>query len=368
MSLEHARVLAGRGRRSGLPVIVAVHSTTLGQAVGGCRLSVYADWRDGLEDALRLSAAMTAKAALAGLPNGGGKTVVALPPGVVPDRRAVLHDVADVIESLGGDYATGPDVGTGPDDMVTIGERTRHVFCRPERAGGSGDSSPATAAGVLASLRAVVADRFGSPDLAGRSFAVLGVGRVGGHVLRLLADAGARVVAADVDPSRRTVAASSGAAWTDPRGCLTAEVDVLVPAALGGVLTAATVPALRCAAVAGPANNQLDRPETADLLHERGILWAPDVVVSAGGIVHAVAAELHREPAERVAARVTGIGDTLTGILNAARETSCTPAAAAARLAAFLVDPPMVTTVRTGLGGAALDGLFEDVAEGAGGR
>ncbi|MBW6440196.1 amino acid dehydrogenase [Actinoplanes hulinensis] len=334
MSLEHVRVVAEKGPRSGFPVIVAVHSTALGQAIGGCRLSVYADWRDGLEDALRLSAAMTAKAALAGLPNGGGKTVVALPAGVVPDRRAVLHDVADVIESLGGDYATGPDVGTGPDDMVTIGERTPYVFCRGH------DSSPGTAAGVLAALRAVVADRFGSHDLAGRSFAVLGVGRVGGHVLRLLAEAGARVVAADVDPSRRTVADSFGAAWTDPHGCLTAEVDVLVPAALGGVLTPETVPELRCAAVAGPANNQLDRPGTAALLHERGILWAPDVVVSAGGIIHAIATELHREAPDRVAARIGGIGDTLTRILDAARETSSTPAEAAARLAGWLVDYP----------------------------
>ncbi|GAA0472670.1 leucine dehydrogenase [Actinoplanes capillaceus] len=334
MSLEHVRVVAERGPRSGFPVIVAVHSTALGQAIGGCRLSVYADWRDGLEDALRLSAAMTAKAALAGLPNGGGKTVVALPAGVTPDRRAVLHDVADVIESLGGDYATGPDVGTGPDDMVTIGERTPYVFCRGY------DSSPGTAAGVLAALRAVVADRFGSHDLAGRSFAVLGVGRVGGHVLRLLAEAGARVVASDVDPSRRSVADSFGAAWTDPHGCLTAEVDVLVPAALGGVLTGETVPELRCAAVAGPANNQLDRPGTAALLHERGILWAPDVVVSAGGIIHAIGTELHRETPDRVAARIGGIGDTLTRILDAARETSSTPAEAAARLAGWLVDYP----------------------------
>ena len=382
MPLNHQRVVVERGARTGFPIVVAVHSTALGPAIGGCRLAVYRDWRDGLDDALRLSAAMTAKAALAGLPHGGGKTVVALPGELsgAGARRAVLHDVADVIESLGGVYTTGPDVGTGPDDMAIIGERTAHVFCRPSAplsaptghapagrasggsasngrasggrasggrasgdnapgtaSGGSGDSSPATAAGVVAALRAVVADRFGSADLAGRSFAVLGVGRVGTHVVRLLTAEGARVLASDVDAARRTVAISHGATWTDPQTCRTAEVDVLVPAALGGILTPATVPGLRCAAVAGPANNQLDTAATAGLLHERGILWAPDVVVSAGGIIHAVASELHHESPAQVAARIDAIGDTLAGILEAARETGSTPAVAASRLADFLI-------------------------------
>ncbi|GIE35642.1 leucine dehydrogenase [Actinoplanes italicus] len=336
----HQRVVVERGMRSGYPVVVAVHSTALGQALGGCRLAVYPDWRAGLDDALRLSEAMTAKTALAGLPNGGGKTVVVLPPdGREADRRAILHDVGDVIQGLGGIYATGPDVGTGPDDMEIIGDRTDHVLCR------SADSSPGTAAGAVAALRAVVADRFGSPSLEGRSCAVLGVGRVGTHLVESLTAAGARVIASDVDASRRTAVESLGATWTDPRGCLTAEVDVLVPAALGGLLTAATVPALRCAAVAGPANNQLDRPETADLLHEAGILWAPDVVVSAGGIIHAVATELHRETPEQVAARIDGIGHTLSGILDAARETSSTPAAAATRLVDFLIGETAVPTL-----------------------
>jgi glutamate dehydrogenase/leucine dehydrogenase len=334
MSLSHQRVVVERGTRSGLPIIVAVHSTALGQAVGGCRLAVYSDWRDGLDDALRLSAAMTSKTALAGLPNGGGKTVVALPGDRPVERRAVLHDVGDVIEGLGGSYATGPDVGTGPADMAVIGERTSHVLGR------DGDPTSGTAAGVLASLQAVLADRFGSPDPAGRSFAVLGVGRVGAQVVRLLTATGGRVVCSDVDASRRTVAESLGAAWTDPRTCLTAEVDVLVPAALGGLLTPATVPALRCAAVAGPANNQLDEPATADLLHARGILWAPDVVVSAGGIIQAIATGLHREEPLEVAARISGIGETLAGILEAARETSSTPAAAASRLADWLIGSP----------------------------
>ena len=164
----HERLAVERGPESGFPIIVAVHSTVLGQAIGGCRVATYPDWRDGVADALRLSAAMTEKAALAGLPHGGGKTVIALPPGAVKSPAA-LRDAGALIESLGGGYATGPDVGTGPDDMVTIGERTRHVFCRPPEAGGSGDSSPATAAGTIAALRAVLAHRFGDASPAGGS-------------------------------------------------------------------------------------------------------------------------------------------------------------------------------------------------------
>ena len=339
-ALPHERVVIERGRRSGLPIVIAVHSTALGPAIGGCRLAGYPDWRGGLADALRLSAAMSEKAALAGLPHGGGKTVVALPAGRVldaADRRTVLHDVGDAIAALDGTYVTGPDVGTGPDDMLTIGERTPHAMCRPESSGGSGDSSPHTAAGVVAALRAVCQDRFGSPDLAGRRFAVLGLGSVGARVTRELATAGATLVVGDTDDGKRPLAAECRATWTSPEDCLTAEVDVLVPAALGGLLTPATVAALRCAAVAGPANNQLDAPGTADLLHRRGILWAPDVIVSAGGIIHATAVELRHETAAQAAARVAGIADTLTGILRAARASGASPAEVARRRVERLV-------------------------------
>ncbi|HEX5204136.1 MAG TPA: amino acid dehydrogenase [Actinoplanes sp.] len=326
----HQRVIVRRGPESGLPIIVAVHSTARGPAIGGCRMAAYPDWRDGLDDALRLSAAMTTKCALAGLPHGGGKTVIVLPPGAAePARTAALHDAGTTIEELAGAYATGPDVGTGPDDMAVIGERTEHVFCRPAEAGGSGDSSPATAAGTIAALRALCEFRFGSPDLSRRSFAVLGLGRVGARVARLLADAGAELTVSDIDDSKRP----ENVAWTDPGKCLAAEVDVLVPAALGGLLTPRTVPTLRCRAIAGPANNQLDWESTAALLHDRGIVWAPDAVVSAGGIIHATAVELRHEPPARAMARVEAIGDTLGRVLRAAATDGIPPAEAAARLA-----------------------------------
>ncbi|MEU8817993.1 Glu/Leu/Phe/Val dehydrogenase dimerization domain-containing protein [Actinoplanes sp. NPDC048796] len=429
----HERVVIRRGAESGLPIIVAVHSTALGQALGGCRMKAYSQWRDGLEDALRLSAAMSEKCALAGMPHGGGKTVIVTPAHDF-DRTAALHDAGTVIEELAGLYATGPDVGTGPADMVTIADRTRHVFCRPTTHGGSGDSSPATAFGTVAALKAVCAKLSGqSPaapltsnpaaapssgrnawaapssghaasgpssghaasgpssghaasgpssghhtasapssgrnaggrvlsgpnatggtidvgdvgdvrdvrddGLAGRSFAVLGLGHVGERVARLLAEAGAKLVVSDIDPARREVAAELGATWATPEECLTAEVDVLVPAALGGLLTPAMVPALRCRAVAGPANNQLDAPATAGLLHERGILWAPDYVVSAGGVLRATAVELHHETPAQVTARLNGIASTLTGIFAAAERDGVTPAAAAANEARRRMNP-----------------------------
>jgi glutamate dehydrogenase/leucine dehydrogenase len=310
---QHERVIISTGARSGLPVILALHSTALGQALGGCRLKHYGRWEDGLADALRLSAAMSDKCAAAGLPNGGGKTVVVLPPGD-PSlvRRAALLDVGDAIEALRGRYATGPDVGTGPADMDTIAERTRHVFCRPVEHGGSGDSSGHTADGIVAALRALPS---------GRSFAVVGLGNVGADVARQLraADPHATLVVADVDASKRALATELGAAWMSPDEALRAEVDVLVPAALGGILTPATVPQLRCGAICGPANNQLDAPPTATLLHERGILWVPDFVASAGGVVYATAVEVLGEEAEVAAKRVAAIGDTVRGLLATGR-------------------------------------------------
>lgn len=324
MPMEHEQIIVRRGSRSGLPVVLAIHTTAPGQAIGGCRLARYPTWRDGLDDALRLSAAMTAKCAAAGLPHGGAKTVVALPPDAALDhdgRRAVLHDVGDVIADLDGAYATGPDVGTDSADMATIAERTRHVFCLPAEAGGSGDSSPHTAVGVVAALRAVCEAVFGTADLAGRRFAIVGLGRVGGHVARQLSAARAKLVVADVDPAKRVLAEKLGAAWVEPEEALRSDVDVLVPAALGGVLTPAVVGELRCAAIAGPANNQLDAPGTADLLHQRGILWAPDTVVSAGGVIYATGVELRHETPAEATARVRRIGDTLAPILrDAARD------------------------------------------------
>ncbi|WP_433244249.1 Glu/Leu/Phe/Val dehydrogenase dimerization domain-containing protein [Actinomadura nitritigenes] len=333
---EHEQVVIRTGPRTGLPVIIAVHSTALGPAAGGVRMWRYPGWRDGLADALRLSAAMTAKLAAAGLPSGGGKTVVALPEGAelgASRRRDALHDVGDAIAALDGAYSGGPDVGTSPADMAVIGEITPHVFCRPAEAGGSGDSSPHTADGTLAALRAAARHLYGTRNLAGRRFGLIGFGRVGAHLAGLLAAEGAELTVADIDPGRRRAAEALGAAWADPDEILGADVDVLVPAALGGVLSERTVPRLRCRAVVGPANNQLTAPGVADLLHGRGILWVPDYVAGAGGVIHAVTSELHRLGPEEARTRVAAIEDTVTGLLDTASRLGRTPAEAADALA-----------------------------------
>jgi leucine dehydrogenase len=330
-------LLVRRGRRSGLFTMVAVHSTARGPALGGCRMWTYADSRDAVRDVLRLSRAMTFKAAVAGLPLGGGKGVIKLSPDdavLTPERReAVLLDFGDTVEALGGAYLTAEDVGTSEPDMETIAERTRHVTGLAEARGGSGDPSPWTALGCLVALQVTAEAAFGSADLSGRSVAVIGLGHVGGRLAELCAQAGAELIVADVDPRKRELAERIGARWTDPGDALTAEVDLLAPCALGGVLSDDSVPALRCRAIAGAANNQLAADNLADALAARGILWAPDFVCNAGGIIN-ISVELEPEgySPERADTRVRAVGDTLRQIFESAEASRITPLAAALEL------------------------------------
>lgn len=339
-ALGHEQVTVTRGRRSGRTVVIAVHSTALGPALGGCRVRGYEDWSDAVDDALRLSEAMTWKAALAGLKRGGGKTVVALPPGAPApegsDREALLLDVAEAIADRRGTYWTGPDVGTGPADMDVVARGTKHVFCRTTAAGGSGDSGPATADGTCAALRAVAEHLFGSPGVSGLRIGVLGLGSVGGRLTRTLAAAGADLLVSDVDPGRRGLASEVGARWVDPEVLPVAELDLLVPAAVGGLLTADLVARLRCAGVVGPANNQLADETVAAMMHQRGVLWAPDYVVSAGGIIRAVSREQDGDTEAVAAARVDGIGVTVRAVLRAAAAADVPPHQAAMALARTL--------------------------------
>ncbi len=335
--LEHERVAIAVGERSGLPVIVAVHSTVLGQAVGGCRLWRYRDWRDGLEDALRLSEAMTLKCALAGLALGGGKSVIALAPDselTAERRRAAMLDLGDAVDAFGGSYGVGEDVGTTAEDMLIARERTPYAYCLPESQGGAGEPSGPTADGVCAAIRVTLERAFGSAEVAGRRIAVIGLGQVGSRVARRLAGDGAKLVVSDIDDSKSRLADELGAAWTDPDSALGADVDLVVPAALGGILTPASVAALRCAAIAGPANNQLADDGVADALSERGILWAPDFVVNAGGVIYGTAMELDGCSREDAIARVGAVAGTLDAVFSAAQEHAITPLEAARRVAA----------------------------------
>jgi leucine dehydrogenase len=298
----------------------------------------YPDSRSAVRDALRLSRAMTFKSAVAGLPLGGGKGVIALPPGSSPptgeERRAVLLDFGETIETLGGAYITAEDVGTSEPDMRAISEITPHVSGLAVDSGGSGDPSPWTALGVEAAIRVACERAFGTASLEGRSVAVVGVGHVGGPLAELLAEGGAKLVLADIDTSRRELADRLGAEWTDPATALTADVDVLAPCALGGVLNGDTVPQLRCRVIAGAANNQLAAESVGELLAARGILWIPDFVANAGGVVN-ISVELEPEgyATERAETRVRAVGDTVRTVLDHADAVGTTPLAAATEIA-----------------------------------
>jgi leucine dehydrogenase len=332
-----------RGPRSGLYTVVAVHSTARGPSLGGCRMWAYPDARSAVRDALRLSRAMTFKSAVADLPLGGGKGVIMLRADApLPDahtREAVLLDFGDTIEVIGGRYIAAEDVGVSEADMAVLAERTAHVAGLPLARGGSGDPSPWTALGVEAAIRVTCERVFGSADLSGRWISVLGLGHVGGTLARGLAAAGAELILADVDPAKRALATELGADWADPHAALTADVDVVAPCALGGVLDHDTVPALSCHAIAGAANNQLASDDVADLLAAREITWAPDFVVNAGGIIN-ISVEL--EPAgydpERARERVLGVGETLRTIYALADAEETTPLAAAQALARRRLD------------------------------
>jgi leucine dehydrogenase len=299
-------------------LFVCLHSRTLGPATGGTRLAVYPTATDGLRDGLRLAQAMTLKMAAAGLPCGGGKAVLAvreLPRGAA--RELLLARYADMLASLGGSFVTGPDVNTAPADMDVIAERCPYVFCRTSAHGGSGDSGPHTARGVLYAIAACLERAYGTAVLSGRTVLVQGAGNVGANLAELAAERGARILVSDVDARRAAeVAAKTGAAIVDPADVIGTVCDVYAPCALGGTLTVDAIPRLHCRIVAGAANNQLAEPDDAKRLRDAGILYAPDFVASAGGVVHAIGTERLGWSAAETTAALAGIGRRLAEIVD----------------------------------------------------
>jgi leucine dehydrogenase len=285
----HEQVRFFFDRDSGLRAIVAIHDTTLGPAVGGCRMWPYGSEAEALTDVLRLARGMTFKAAMADLPYGGGKTVIIGDPG--SDKSAALfRALGRAIESFDGRYYTGEDVGTSPEDMDRAGEETSYVLGRSRDS--SGDPSPVTARGVWLGIKAAVRHRLGRNDLAGVRVAIQGLGHVGSSLAKLLAQDGARLIVADLDQERAERTAWEFDAKAVPRDAiLGVSTDVLAPCALGGAINDATLPKLRCSIVAGAANNQLLEERHGTALHERGILYAPDYVINAGGLIN-IAEEL----------------------------------------------------------------------------
>ena len=331
----HEQVVFGRDEATGLRCIVAIHSTALGPALGGTRFHPYADEGAALTDVLRLSRAMSYKAACAGLDLGGGKAVIIGDP-ESDKREALLRAYGRTVESLNGRYVTACDVGTYPSDMEVIGRETRWATGRPAAHGGAGDSGILTARGVFVAMRACAARQWGDETLSGRHVAVQGLGKVGRRLVdHLLAD-GAKVTVADVDDERvAAVADQPGVDTVAPGEVLEVDADVLSPNALGAVLTEQTIPRLRAQVVCGGANNQLEAPEEDGArLEDRGILYAPDYVVNAGGLI-TVADELHAggHSQARAEAKVEGIADTLFAIFDEAGRTGVSTEVAAERVA-----------------------------------
>lgn len=280
----HELVVFGADNTSGLRAIIAVHDTTLGPGVGGCRMYPYANDEAALMDVLRLSRGMTYKSALAGLPLGGGKSVIIGDP-----RRdkspALLRAMGDFIDSLGGRYVAAEDSGTAPDDLAQMATRTAHVSGLADN-GHSGDPSPSTARGVFLGIRTAARHRLGAGNCAGLKVAIQGLGHVGYRLAELLREDGATVYGADVHAENVERAARAlGVIPVDTREVLSLEVDILSPCAMGGVLNAQSIPGLRATIIAGAANNQLATPEDGVRLAQRGILYCPDFLINAGGII-----------------------------------------------------------------------------------
>lgn len=335
--LTHERVEVTTGPRSGLVITVALHSSALGSALGGARLWTYPRWSDAVGDALRLSAAMTLKNAAAGLDAGGGKSVIALPPGAELDterRRAAFLDLGDAVERMDGLYRTAEDVGSTTDDMLTVSERTSHVVGLPDLVGGSGDPAGPTSLGVYESLRATLERVADSPDVAGRRVTISGLGQVGSRLAVRLAAEGARLTVTDVNPAKRDLAAELGAQWAEPGTEHRIPADVFVPAGIGGLLDDDVIDSLAARAVCGPANNPLADRSGADRLAARGILYAPDFVVNAGGVVYLDLEAKQLGTRAEIMARVAGIGDAVRTLFDDAAAHGITPLDAAEQRAA----------------------------------
>lgn len=325
-----------RDRQSGTTMLICVHSTRLGPAAGGTRMKHYASLADALHDGMRLSEAMTEKFAVVSFPHGGGKAVIALPTPEPPqgnERRRLLHEYGRFVNSLGGVYSCAPDMNTSAEDMDVVAEVTPYVFCRTEAAGGSGDTAPDTALGVFHGVRAACRYAFGSNDLSLRTILVQGAGGVGGRLIELLEHADARVLASDIDPKRREDLKARCIQVIEPDSALLTPCDVLAPCAVGGVINSRTIPKLQCRLIAGGANNQLETLADAELLRERGIFYAPDFVINAGGVLHGAGLEEQHWTREELDRHLERIGDVLYEIFQRAERDGITTDAAAREIA-----------------------------------
>lgn len=331
-TFDHEQLTVATGTRSGLTIAVALHSTALGPALGGCRLWSYNSRDEAVADALRLSEGMTSKNALAGLSSGGGKAVIALAPGQTlspEERHAAFLDLGDIVEKLGGLYKTAEDVGTTAADMASVSERTKHVVGLPAGQGGLGDPGAYTARGVHAALQETLRRLTGETSASGRRITIVGLGHVGSALATQLASEGAHLTLSDINTAKKSLADELGAEWVSPETAHTVEADVFMPAGVGGMLTAKVISELNTRAVVGPANNQLAEPSGAEALAAREILYAPDYLVNAGGVIYLGAEDASID--EKIE-RIDAIGQTLSEVFDEAQASGITTIEAADRL------------------------------------
>jgi valine dehydrogenase (NAD+) len=330
----HEQVVLCHDRHSGLKAVIAIHSTALGPALGGTRFYPYGSEDEAVQDALNLSRGMSYKNALAGLDHGGGKAVIIGDP-ATQRTETLLRAYGRFVQSLGGRYITACDVGTYVADMDIVARECDWVTGRSPENGGAGDSSVLTAFGVFQGMRAAAQQRWGAPTLRGRRVGVAGVGKVGHHLVRHLVEDGATVLVTDIHEAsvdRVRTAHPQVEAVADTEALIRADLDVYAPCALGGALDDSTVPALTASVVCGAANNQLAHPGVAKDLADRGILYAPDYVVNAGGVIQ-VADEIHGFSFERARNKAAKIFDTTLEIFHSAAADGVPPAVAADRMA-----------------------------------
>nr|WP_273835679.1 Glu/Leu/Phe/Val dehydrogenase dimerization domain-containing protein [Pseudalkalibacillus sedimenti] len=323
---EHEQLLFCNDADTGLKAIIAIHNTTLGPALGGCRMRPYETVDDAIEDVLRLSKGMTYKCAAADVDFGGGKAVIIGDP--LKDRTPELFRAfGQFVESLNGRFYTGTDMGTTPDNFVHSLRESSCIVGVPEEYGGSGDSSIPTANGVLYGIQATNKTVFGSEELGGRTYAIQGLGKVGYKVAEMLLEKGADLIVSDINQSaidrliQRAIELNQGVKVVTGDDIYEADADVFVPCALGGIINDQTIHKLKVQAIVGSANNQLLTNEHGDQLNERGILYAPDYIVNSGGLIQ-VSDELYSPNPKRVLQKTKAIYDTLLSIFEQAETHS----------------------------------------------
>lgn len=328
----HEKVVFCHNKDVGLKAIIAIHNTHLGPALGGTRMWNYKNEQEALVDVLRLSAGMTYKASAAGLNLGGGKAVIIGDP-KKDKTEGLFRAFGTFVNSLGGQYITAEDVGTSVKDMEYVFSETPYVTGIPEALGGSGDPSPYTAYGVLMAIKASAKTKFDRDNLEGLKIAVQGLGNVGKNLVKYLVEEKAQVIVADIDSSRvEKICKEYGVENMDPNEIVTVKCDIFAPCALGAIINDETINRLQCQVVAGGANNVLARAEHGEVLEKKSILYAPDFVANAGGLMN-VYVELEGYSKERAFEKVEAVYDNIMNVYKMAKEENLSTAAAALKFA-----------------------------------